>query len=74
MSVASFLEISRVAAIATAGLVLTSCASGTVMRWTGQNLMTGHGGAVRTIQGIDFYMSGQPNGTYRVLSIVAGQY
>jgi len=54
--------------------VLFGCASGTVLRWTGQSEFEGKGGAVQTIDGIDFYDAGEPAGRYRVLSIVQGSY
>jgi hypothetical protein len=44
------------------------------MRWTGQSEFEGRGGAVQTIDGIDFYMSGEPAGRFKVLSILHGSY
>ncbi len=55
-------------------LCAAGCASGNVMRYTGTAIQKGTGGAVETVDGIDVYRSGAPNGTYRILSIVAGDY
>ena len=44
------------------------------MKWTGQSEFVGRGGAMQTKDGIDFYMSGEPAGRFRVLSIVQGSY
>jgi len=54
--------------------LLFGCATGTVMKWTGASEFEGKGGAVQTIDGIDFYMSGEPAGKFKVLSIVQGSY
>ncbi len=54
--------------------LLSGCATGTVMRWTGPSEFEGRGGAVQTIDGIDFYMSGEPAGKFKVLSIIQGSY
>jgi len=53
---------------------LTACATGEVLRYTGPAIQKGNGGTVKRIDGIDVYLSGAPNGTYRILSIVKGQY
>ncbi len=44
------------------------------MKWTGQAEFEGKGGAVQTVDGVDFYMSGEPAGRFKVLSIVKGSY
>jgi hypothetical protein len=54
--------------------LLFGCATGTVLKWTGQSECVGTGGAVQTVDGIDFYVSGDPNGRYKILSIVTGSY
>jgi hypothetical protein len=53
---------------------LFGCATGTVMKWTGPTEFVGRGGAVQTKDGIDFYMSGEPAGKFKVLSIIQGSY
>lgn len=53
---------------------LSGCATGTVMKWTGPEEFVGQGGAVQSKEGVDFYMSGRPAGTYKVLSIIQGSY
>lgn len=55
-------------------IFLFGCATGTVMKWTGQSEFVGQGGAMQTIDGIDFYMSGEPAGRFKVLSIIQGSY
>lgn len=54
--------------------LLSGCATGTVMKWTGPTEFVGKGGAVQTKDGIDFYMSGEPAGTFKVLSMIQGSY
>jgi uncharacterized protein YbjQ (UPF0145 family) len=54
--------------------LLFGCATGTVLKWTGQSEFEGKGGAFQAINGIDFYMSGEPAGRYKVLSIMQGGY
>ena len=44
------------------------------MKWTGPTEFVGKGGAVQTKEGIDFYMSGWPAGTFKVLSVIQGSY
>lgn len=53
---------------------LFGCATDTVFKWTGQSEYVGAGGAVQTVDGIDFYVSGEPNGRYKILSVVTGSY
>jgi hypothetical protein len=60
--------------VITCSALLSGCATGTVLKWTGQQEFEGKGGAVQTIDGIDFYNGGEPAGRYRVLSIVQGSY
>jgi hypothetical protein len=60
--------------IATCSTLLVGCATGNVMKWTGQSEFVGQGGAVQTIKGVDFYMRGEPAGRFRVLSIIQGSY
>jgi hypothetical protein len=60
--------------IAVACSSLFGCATETVLKWTGQSEYVGTGGAVQTVDGIDFYISGEPNGRYKIISIVTGSY
>ena len=54
--------------------LLSGCATETVMKWTGQTEIVGKGGAFETKDGIDFYNSGEPAGTYKVLGIIQYSY
>jgi hypothetical protein len=54
--------------------LLFGCATGTVLKWTGPSEFVGNGGAMQTVDGIDFYVSGQPAGRFKVLSIIQGSY
>jgi hypothetical protein len=54
--------------------ILAGCASGKSLQWTGQDVFEGHGGAVEKAGGIDIYLSGEPNGKFKVLGMVEGSY
>ena len=54
--------------------LLFGCATGNVMKWTGQTKFEGKGGAMQTMDGIDFYSSGWPAGKFKILSVIQGSY
>jgi hypothetical protein len=56
-----------------ATLACASCAvipSTTFTEYRGADTMTGTGGTVRTVDGVDFWATGTPNRNYRILGVI----
>ncbi len=53
---------------------LSGCATGEVLKYSGPSQFTGAGGVIKTVDGIDIYLAGEPRGTYQVVSILSGSY
>ena len=65
--------IPRLLAGVLASVLCASCAvipSTTFTEFRGADTMTGTGGTVRTVDGIDFWETGTPNRNYRILGVI----
>jgi hypothetical protein len=58
------------AVVALTSVLLVSCATTNFTEYRGESVVRGKGGAVRKVEGIDFWENGDPNRKYRILGVI----